>query len=104
MLTHLLPLLTATLLSLTTITPPTLTTEQFESSQRTLATTPSEDLERFLQDLNRRKDVDYAAHHNAPGPNAPYLWSWIQSTATELTSRGYATDPDGTLYRPIPMR
>jgi hypothetical protein len=80
--------------------PGVLTTSVFESGQYQMTEVSSHYLERMLQDLNRRKDYDYACHGNQPGPDAPYLWQWVQIVTAELQNRGYYFDADGQLHRP----
>src|SRR5581483_4533525 len=81
-------------------TQPTLTTEEVESGQVKLQETSAGRLEDFLQDLNRRKDYDYSQHDGQPGPDAEYLWKWVQTTMKELESRGYTTSDSGDFLRP----
>jgi hypothetical protein len=86
--------------SYTSNDPDVLTTAVFESDQYQITEVSSHYLERMLQDLNRRKDYDYASHGNQPGPDAPYLWQWVQTVTAELQNRGYYFDADGQLHRP----
>lgn len=81
-------------------TQPTLTAEEVESGQVNLQDVSAERLEAFLQDLNRRKDYDYSQHDGQPGPDAEYLWKWVQRTMKELQSRGYSSDDAGDFHRP----
>jgi hypothetical protein len=86
---------------------PILRTQDFESGQKEMAKVPSTALELFLQDLNRRKDWDYAMHNGQPGPDAQYLFTWVGRTTGELVQRGYYFDAAGELHRPgvaVPVR
>ena len=86
---------------------PILRTQQFESGELRMCDVESTRLETFLQDLNRRKDYDWAMHGGRPGPNDQYLWSWVTKTQNELLSRGYYFDGNGNLHRPgavVPLR
>jgi hypothetical protein len=69
-------------------------------------------LEALLQDLNRRKDFDFASSGGppgvlTPGPHSAWLWERIQVIQQELIRRGYAFS-GGTMTRPngrsVPVR
>jgi hypothetical protein len=77
---------------------PVLTTAVFESGEMTLAEAGSVDLEAFLQELNRRKDNDYAQNGGQPGPHSGYLWEWVQKVMVELRGRGYYSDDAGDFF------
>jgi hypothetical protein len=86
---------------------PLLKTQDFKSGEKDIASVSARSLERFLQDLNQRKDWDYACHNGQPGPDAPYLFKWVVRTTTELERRGYYFDSTGQLRRPgvvVPLR
>ena len=74
--------------------------QDFESGAKQLGDVSAPALERFLQDLNRRKDYDATVHGAQPGPDAAYLLKWLSVTMGELTRRGYYKDPAGELHRP----
>jgi hypothetical protein len=77
---------------------PVLTTAVFESGEMTLAKADAADLEAFLQDLNRRKDNDYAQNGGQPGMHSAYLWEWVQKVMVELRGRGYYSDEAGDFF------
>jgi hypothetical protein len=79
---------------------PALRTQDFESGAKRVTEVDSESLEVFLQDLNRRKDWDYASHNGHPGPDSAYLYAWVTQVTQELLNRGYSVDADGQLRRP----
>ena len=90
-----------------TETPAILKTQDFESGARRMSTVDAEPLKRFLQDLNQRKDWDYACHNRQPEPEAAYLSKWVELITSELESRGYYFDAAGQLHRPgmvVPVR
>jgi hypothetical protein len=76
------------------------TTEQFETGQLKMSDVSNLGMELFIQDMNRRKDYDYSCHNNQPGPDAEYLWNWVQKGVAEPKTRGYTTDDAGNLVRP----
>jgi hypothetical protein len=98
----------ATGLSLETedsITP--LKTQDFESGAKDISKVSAESRERFLQDLNGRKNRDYACHNGQPGPDAAYLFKWVVQTTCELERRSYSFDNKGQLHKPgavVPLR
>jgi hypothetical protein len=79
---------------------PVLRTQQFENGELQMKDVESTRLETFLRDLNKRRDYDFAQHHNRPGPDHEYLTTWIHKTMDELFSRGYSMDKYGDLRRP----
>jgi hypothetical protein len=78
---------------------PILRTQEFEAGQVTMKKVESVRLERFLQDLNHRRDFDTSQHNGKPGPNHDYLTMWVQKTMDELFARGYYVDKHGDLHR-----
>ena len=79
---------------------PVVGTQAFESGELKMEEVEARQLEVFLQDLDRRRDYDLSQNDGKPGPDGPYLSTWIEKVLNELKRRGYGVDDQGHLRRP----
>ncbi len=75
------------------------TTQDIEEGRRRMQDLSDEELRNFRNDLNRRKDNDWAQNGGKPGPSNDYLWKWVKKVEDELRRREYLIE-DGKVVRP----